>query len=294
MVDPEARGGTQGTSVEGYRRDLSVEADRARLTALNMLPGHGEAAREAQTWLAAAPGAHGHTIEAWSRDGRGWHGAGWRARSAPEGVGVEGYGPPPARAVTPWFGPEACILAAARGVVTWPGGPQTATTERRATGTGWTCVVARRQCAGCPRPARCLATRPQTQGRRVIKTASQAEDDAARARAATPGDALVRQQPPRVARQRAALVRDHDGRRRRYRGQWRVPVQDSADRAGGPRQTAGEAAGPSGGAGCPASGVRRPAQASRRGRSAGQGRTASRWDPSDSATDTRAAQLHRS
>ena len=225
VVDPEARCGTHGASGDGYVLDSSLEADSARLTALNMLPGHGDAARDAQTWLAAAQGAQGHTIEARSMDGMGWNGAVWRALSAPAGVGVEVYVPPPARAETPWFGPQACILDAERGVVTCPGGPQTATTERRANDTGWTCVFAQRQCAGCPQHARCLATRPQQKGRRVIKHADQAEYDAARARATTPGSALVRQQHPRVERQRADLVRDHDGRRRRYRGQWRVQVQ---------------------------------------------------------------------
>ena len=134
--------------------------------------------------------------------------------------------PSPARAETSWFGPEAFILAAEQGVVTCPGGPQTATKERRANHTGWTCVFARRQCAGCRQHARCLATLPQKQGRRVITHDDQAEYDAARARATTPGYAAVRQQHPRVERKRADLVRYHDGRRRRYRGQWRVQVQD--------------------------------------------------------------------
>ena len=175
VVDPDARCGKHGTYVDGYRLDLSVDADSERLTALNMLPGHGDEAREAQTLLAAEQGAHGHTIEALSMDGIGWNGEVLRALSAPEGVGVEVYVPPPARAETPWFGPEACILDAERGVVTCPGGPQTATKERRANHTGWTCVLARRPCAGCPRPARCLATRPQKKGRSVIKHDDQAE-----------------------------------------------------------------------------------------------------------------------
>ena len=225
VVDPDARCGTHGGSCAGDWLDISLEADSARLTALNMLPGNGDAARDAQTLLAAAQGAQGHTSAARSMDGMGWNGAVWRALSAPAGVGVEVYVPPPALAETPWFGPTACILEAERGVVTCPGGPQTATTERSANDTGWKLVFARRQWAGCPQHARCLATLPQKKGRSVIKHDDQAEYDAARARATTPGSALVRQQHPRVERQRADLVRDHDGRRRRYRGQWRVQVQ---------------------------------------------------------------------
>ena len=225
VVDPDARRGTHGASVEGYRLESSVDADSAGLTALNRLPGHGDEARDAPTRLAAEPRTQGNAVEALAIDGIGWHGAVLRALSAPEGLGLEVSVPPPAPAATPWFGPEACVLDAPQGGVTCPGGPQTATQERRANHTGWTCVLARRQCAGCPQPAQCLTTLPQKQGRRVIKHDAQAEYDAARARATTPGDAAVRQPHPRVERQVADIVRYHDGRRRRYRGQWRVKVQ---------------------------------------------------------------------
>ena len=59
----------------------------------------------------------------------------------------------------------------------------------------------------------------------MIKHDDQAEYDAARERATTPGYAAVRQQHPRVERKLADIVRYHDGRRCRYRGQWRVQVQ---------------------------------------------------------------------
>jgi len=59
----------------------------------------------------------------------------------------------------------------------------------------------------------------------VIKHDDQADYDAARARATTPGYAAVRQHHPRVERTLADMVRYHDGRRRRYWGQWRVKIQ---------------------------------------------------------------------
>ena len=80
----------------------------------------------------------------------GWNGEGLRALRAPAGLGIEVYGPPPAPAATLLCGPAACVLDAQQGVGTCPGGPQTATTERRANHTGWTWVLARRQCAGVP------------------------------------------------------------------------------------------------------------------------------------------------
>ena len=196
VVDPEARCGKHGAYVDGYLLDISLDADSARLTALNILPGNGDEARDTQTLLAAEERAQGHAVEAVSIDGIGWNGEVLRALSAPAG----------------------------RGVVTCPGGQQTATKERSANHTGWKFVCARLQCAGCQQQARCLATLPQKKGRSVIKNDDQAEYDAARVRATTPRYAAVRQQHPRVERKLADMVRYHDGRRSRYRGQWRVQM----------------------------------------------------------------------
>ena len=200
-----------------------MDADSEVLTALHILPGHGDEARETQTRLAAEAQAQGHAVAAVSIDGIGWHGAVLRALSAPAGLGIEVYVPPPAPAETLLFGPEACVLDAQQAVVTCPGGQQTTTKARRANHTGWKFVFARRQCAGCPLHAQCLATLPQKKGRSVIKHADQADDDAARARAQTPGYAAVRQPHPRVERQLADLVRYHDGRRRWGRPRRRRP-----------------------------------------------------------------------
>jgi transposase len=225
VVDPDARCGKHGAYFDGYLLDISLDADSELLTALNLLPGNGDEARDAQTLLEAEERAQGNAVAAVSIDGIGWNGEVLRALSAPEGMGIEVYVPPPAPAETPWFGPEAFVLDAQQGVVTCPGGQQTATKERSANHTGWKFVFARRQCAGCPLHARCLATLPQKKGRSVIKNDYQAEYDAARARATTPGYAAVRQQHPRVERKLADIVRYHDGRRCRYRGQWRAKVQ---------------------------------------------------------------------
>jgi len=225
VVDPDARCGKHGAYFDGYLLDISLDADSELLTALNLLPGNGDEARDAPTLLAAEQRAQGNAVEALSIDGIGWNGEVLRTLSAAEGMGVEVYVPPPASAETPVFGPEAFVLEAQRGVVSCPGGQQTATKERSANDTGWKFVFARRQCAACPLQARCLAKLPQHKGRSVIKNDYQAEYDAARARAMTERYAEVRQQHPRVERKLADLVRYHGGRRCRYRGQWRVQVQ---------------------------------------------------------------------
>ena len=105
-VEPDARCGRPGADVAGSRLDRRVAADSARLPALTLLPGHGDAAREAPTRLAAAQRAPGHTVAAVSIDGSGWNGEVWRALRAPPGVGVEVYGPPPAPEETPLFPPR--------------------------------------------------------------------------------------------------------------------------------------------------------------------------------------------
>lgn len=225
VVDPDARRGKHGAYFDGYLLDISLDADSELLTALHVLPGNGDEARDTQTLLAAEAQAQGNTVAAVSIDGIGWNGEVLRALQAPAGMGVEVYVPPPPPQAPAVFGPEAFVLDAPQGVVTCPGGHQTTTKMRNAHNTGWKFVFARRQCLGCALQAQCLTTLSPKTGRSVIKNDYQAEYDAARARATTPDYTAVRQQHPRVERKLADIVRYHGGRRSRYRGQWRVQVQ---------------------------------------------------------------------
>lgn len=222
-VDPEARRGTHGRSVEGYRLASRVAADRERWGAVEGLAGHGDDAREAQTRWAAEAQAPSHDMAALSMDGMDWHGAVWRTLSAAEGAAVEGYVPPRAAPTDgPSCGPEPFRLDAATGVLTCPGGHQTASTARQSHDTGWTFPWARRTWATWAWHAQGLAAVPPHQGRRVINTDDPPEDEAARARATTEVYVEVRRQHPRVERTRAARVCHHRGRRTRSRGRWRV------------------------------------------------------------------------
>ena len=143
VVDPDARCGTHGAYFAGYRLDSSVDADSERLTALNLLPGNGDEARDAQTLLAAEQRVQGHTVAAVSIDGIAWNGEVSRALSAPQGVGVEVYVPPPPRRRRRLFPPRRCPgCPAGRGDVS--GGQQTATKERVPTAPGEVCL--------CPPP----------------------------------------------------------------------------------------------------------------------------------------------
>jgi transposase len=223
VVDPDARRGKHGAYFDGSLLDVSLDADSELLTALNVLPGNGDEARDTPALLEAEARAQGNAVEAVSIDRIGWNGEVLRALSAPEGLGVEVYvPPPPGPEETSMFGPEAFVLETQQGVLTCPGGQQTATKTRNAHNTGWKFVFARRQCLECSLQAQCLTSLSPKTGRSVIKNDDQAEYEAARARATTPGYAAVRQQHPRVERKLADIVRYHDGRRSRYRSQWRV------------------------------------------------------------------------
>ena len=70
----------------------------------------------------------------------------------------------------------------------------------------------------------CLA-KPNAQRRVVVKNDYQAEYAAAQAKAQTPEYAVVRRRHPAIERKLSELVRRHDVRHARYRGQPRVLYQ---------------------------------------------------------------------
>ena len=71
VVDPEARCGTPGAYFDGYLLDIRLDADSERLTALHLLPGNGDEARDTPTLLAAEARAQGKAVAAVSIDGMG-------------------------------------------------------------------------------------------------------------------------------------------------------------------------------------------------------------------------------
>jgi hypothetical protein len=225
MVDPEARRGKHGSYVDGYLLAISLDADSELLGAIEVLPGNGDEARDAQTLVEAEEQAQGHDIAVLSMDGIGWQGEVVRRLSDPEGLGVVVFVPPSPVQASPYFGPDQFTLDVRGEVLTCPGGQQTAAKARNAHNTGWQFTFARRTCATCVLHAQCLAALPQHKGRSVIKNDYQAEYEAARARAQTPPYAAVRRQHPRVERTLADMVCNHAGRRTRYRGRWRVHIQ---------------------------------------------------------------------
>ena len=169
MVDPEARRGKHGSYFDGYLLDISLDADSELLGAIEVLPGNGDAARDAQTLVEAEEQAQGNDIAALSMDGIGWQGEVLRRLSDPEGLGVVVFVPPSPVQESPYFGPDQFTLDVRGEVLTCPGGQQTAAKARSTHNTGWQFTFARRLCAGCALRAGCLAALPHHKGRSVIK-----------------------------------------------------------------------------------------------------------------------------
>lgn len=225
-VDADARRGKHGAYFDGYLLDVLVDADSELLTALDVLPGNGDEARDAPALLEAEVQAQGETAQALSIDGIGWNGEVLRDLSNPQGLAMEVYVPPSPQAKDDSrFGPEQFTLDDGGQVLSCPAGEQTTCKERNANNTGWKFTFARGLCAACPLQADCVPRLPKGKGRSVIKNDYQEEYDAARQRATTDDYAEVRQQHPRVERKLADMVRYHGGRRSRYRGRERVKVQ---------------------------------------------------------------------
>src|SRR5262249_39400241 len=83
----------------------------------------------------------------------------------------------------------------------------------------------RDRCATCLLQERCLKHVAKANGRIVVVNDYAAEYTAARQKATTPGYRQGRQENGAIERKMAGGVRQHDGRRARYRGRARSRIQ---------------------------------------------------------------------
>jgi len=204
--DPAARLGKHGDYFDGYRLDLTMDAESELITAVNVLPANGDETADAQVLITQEESAQGNEVQALSIDGIGFRGKRLREWQDPQGLNLEVFVPPtPLPEPTGYFTPQ--------DFATEDEGECVRYQFRRAT------------CAACPLLARCMARLPQHNGRVVVKNDYQAEYAAARQKAQTPEYAQVRQQHPAIERKLAELVRVHRLRWARYRKQGRVRIQ---------------------------------------------------------------------
>ena len=226
-IDPDARRGKHGDFFDGYQLDISLDADSEILTAIDIPPANQDEAGNANSLIEREEKVHGNDIQALSMDGIGFRGDVLRSLQDPQGPGVAVYVPP--REFTsytgPYFTPRDFHLQEAGQVLVCPNEEETRTRYRSSHNTGWQFHFKLSQCRDCPLLNQCMQGLPTKHGREVIKNDFEAEYQAAWEVSKTEAYALVRQQHPKVERKLAEIIRYHQGRRTRYRGQWRVAIQ---------------------------------------------------------------------
>jgi transposase len=226
VVDPEARRGKHGDYYDGYLLDISTDADSELITALNLLPGNGDEAADAQLLILSEEEAHGNDVAELSIDGVGWQGEVLRTLSDPDRLNLEVFVPPqPRPSDGDRFTPDDFTLDQTRYVLTCPAGESTSSRERNTNNSGWKFIFHRRLCKACELLSQCLPRLPKSKGRSVIKNDYQPEYDAAWQRSTTERYTQVRSLHPLVERKLSEIVCHHGGRKTRYRGRWRVNIQ---------------------------------------------------------------------
>lgn len=227
LADRDARTGKHGDYFDGYLLDLCLDADSELITALEVLPGNGDEAADAEALIAQEETAHGNQVERLSLDRIGYRGTVLKALADdPAGPQVAVFVPPIERTNPPpeLFSPDQFTLNAAGDELRCPGGETTRTRMRESRDHGWQYRFRARQCRTCPLRAQCL--KPTTPGgRRVSKNDYEPQYRAAQERAQTAEYKEVRRIHPRIERKLAEVIRWHQGRRVRYRGRVRVKIQ---------------------------------------------------------------------
>jgi IS5 family transposase len=224
--DPDARRGMHGGYYEGYQLDIAMDADSEIITAVNVLPANGDEGADAAHLIRQEEQAHGNDVEALSIDGAGYRGTVLRELTDPAGLNLEVFTPPSALPAPKGFPAERFTLTVINGreTMTCPAGQTTQSRDRNDRGTGYRYRFSKAQCSGCALRHECLG-QPNAQRRVVTTNDYEAEYAAADAKAKTPEYAEVRRRHPAIERKLAELVRRHDMRHARYRGQLRVLYQ---------------------------------------------------------------------
>jgi hypothetical protein len=225
-TDPDARCGKHGQWYDGYLIDISMDADSEIITAVNVLPAGGDEAADAVELIRQEETAHGNDLEALSIDGAGFNGPVLRELQDPDGLNIDTYVPPPKETADELFPPTDFQEDRERGLLTCPAGqtsncryydhPKQTTKYRFAAAT----------CRACPLLTRCMKQSPGKHGRTVCKTDYQVEHQRVRDKAATPQYAAVRREHPKIERKLGEVMNRHGGRRARYRGRWKVLIQE--------------------------------------------------------------------
>lgn len=226
-TDPEARRNKHGQWYDGYLTDITMDADSEIITEINVLPANGDEAADAVDLIRQEEAAHGNDVQALSIDGAGNDGKLLRELEDPDGLNVDTYVPPPKEPDTGRFTPEDFQEDTERGVAVCPAGK---TSQYRQRDNKHSTTVYRFPadvCRACPLMSQCLKQAPEKQyGRTVRKSDYQAEHRKVRETATTAAYAEVRREHPKVERKLGELMNRHGGRQARYRGRWKILIQE--------------------------------------------------------------------
>jgi hypothetical protein len=225
--DPDARRAKHGEWFDGYLVDISLDADSEIITEINLLPGNGDEAADAVDLIRQEEAAHSNDVAAMSIDGAGFNGRVLRELEDPEGLSVDTYVPPSQEPETGLFTPKDFEEDVEQGVVTCPAGQRSKYRQRdnqkHTTLYRFDVVV----CGACALKACCLkGAGGKTFGRTVRKTDYQAEYQRVWDKAKTPKYAAIRVEHPKVERKLGEVMNRHGGRHARYRGRWKVLIQE--------------------------------------------------------------------
>jgi transposase len=225
--DPDARTGKHGTYYDGYQLDISMDADSEIITALVTPPANHDEAAHAAVLIQKEEQMQANQVLALSMDAIGFRGDVLRTLKDPHGLGLDVYVPPQkwSSYAEPYFNPSHFRLKDEGRLLICPAEEETRKRYRNAKNTGWKFLFERSRCLACPLLEKCLPTLPLASGRTVIKNDYEAEYRAAREVSQTETYTQVRQQHPKVERKLAEIIRYHNGRRTRYRGNGRVAIQ---------------------------------------------------------------------
>jgi transposase len=226
-TDPDARRAKHGEWFDGYLFDISMDADSEIITEVNVLPANGDEAADAVDLIRQEVTAHGNDIQAMSIDGAGFNGKVLRELEDPEDLNVDTYVPPGKERETGLFTPNDFKEDTEQRQVTCPAGKTSKYGQRDSKKHTTFYRFDASVCRACPLMDRCLKGAPgKTFGRTVRKTDYQAEYRRAREKATTVEYEAVRREHPKVERKLGEVVNRHGGRHARYRGRWKVLIQE--------------------------------------------------------------------
>jgi len=226
-TDSDARRAKHGEWFDGYLLDILIDADSEIITQINTLPGNGDEAADAVELIRQEEAAHGNDVEAISIDGAGFNGAVLRALEDPDDLDLDAYVPPGKEPETGLFTPKDFEEDAEQGELICPAGHRSKYRQRDNKKHTTVYRFDASVCRACPLMGRCLKASPQKAfGRTVRKTDYQVEYQRARDKATTEEYAAVRGEHMKVERKLGEVMNCHGGRHARYRGRWKVLIQE--------------------------------------------------------------------